>query len=120
MKLHHIGINVKSLEKSKAFYSSNFGFREEIYLEWGGERIAFLQGDTIRLEIIQNGVPEASVSSKVHFAWEVENLGEKIQELTRQGIRPVEGPYLILDQWKVIFYSGPDGEVIELIELLKE
>ncbi|MCA1065555.1 VOC family protein [Rossellomorea sp. AcN35-11] len=118
MKLHHIGIHVRSLEKSVAFYVSHFGFHEEIYFEWDGEKIAFLQSGHIRLELIQNDVQEHGLTSGSHFALEVENLEEKKQELTEQGILSLEGPYLIRDRWKVIFYPGPDGEVIELVEPL--
>ncbi|WP_411388023.1 VOC family protein [Rossellomorea vietnamensis] len=29
---------------------------------------------------------------------------------------PVEGPLLLENGWKVAFFFGPDGEIIELIE----
>ena len=116
MNLHHIGINVRSLEDSKLFYQTYFGFREELYLEWGGEAILFLVKDTLRLELIHDSVMEEEHSLKAHFALEVENLGEWIDFLNEQEIMPTEGPFDIDNGWRVVFFSGPDGEVIELVE----
>ncbi|WP_064092025.1 VOC family protein [Rossellomorea aquimaris] len=116
MNLHHIGINVRNLEESKQFYQTYFGFREELYLEMKDETILFLVKDTLRLELIHDSVIGESRSLKAHFAMEVEDLGEWIDFLKKQKIMPIEGPIDIDNRWKVVFFLGPDGELIELVE----
>ena len=116
MNTHHIGINVKELENSKIFYQTHFDFREEFYLEMESETILFLSADTIRLELIHDSVTRDNHSAKVHFAWGIKSIGEKMEELKHQGLLPIEGPIQLPNGWQVVFYSGPDGEMIELVE----
>ena len=114
MKLHHIGINVSSLERSKQFYQTHFGFKEEFKAIIGSEEIVFLKRGEERLELIQDG-DYASLQSRVHFAWETADLDAQIKRLARKGLEPVDGPLQLDNSWRAVFYEGPDGELIELI-----
>ncbi|OIU66383.1 VOC family protein [Rossellomorea aquimaris] len=114
MKLHHIGINVSSLERSKRFYQTHFGFKEEFTAVIGSEEIVFLKRDEEWLELIQDR-DSASLQSRVHFAWETADLDVEIMRLARKGLEPVEGPVQLDNGWRAVFYKGPDGELIELI-----
>ncbi|MFL8937362.1 VOC family protein [Rossellomorea oryzaecorticis] len=114
MKLHHIGINVSSLERSKQFYQTHFGFKEEFTAVIGSEEIVLLKRDEERLELIQDG-DSALSQSMVHFAWETADLEAEIERLSRLGLEPVEGPVQLDNGWRAVFYKGPDGELIELI-----
>ncbi|BCB06024.1 VOC family protein [Bacillus sp. KH172YL63] len=117
MKLHHIGMNVKSLEQSKAFYQTYFGFEEEMYLEWGCESILFLKKEDFRLELIEEAGEERGTGRTfVHIALSVENLEYELEVLKSKGLLPVEGPLLLENGWKVAFFFGPEGEIIELVE----
>jgi catechol 2,3-dioxygenase-like lactoylglutathione lyase family enzyme len=116
MKPHHIGINVKNLEGSKRFYQTHFGFSEEFTTVVGNEHILFLSRNEEWLELIYD--PDAAPShSHVHFAWEVEELNEEIDRLSRHGLEPEEGPIHLDNGWKAVFYKGPDRELIELISI---
>ncbi|MFI8577010.1 VOC family protein [Rossellomorea aquimaris] len=117
MRLHHIGMNVKSLVRSKEFYQSYFGYEEETYFEWGSEKILFMEKNSCRLELIEE--PEEDIGSKrtfLHLAMEVIDLETEIGLLMEKGLVPVEGPVILENGWKVVFYFGPDGEIIELVE----
>jgi len=122
MRLHHMGIQVKSLEASLAFYKKHFGFREIGRLRFGDEDIVFLENEGVcdlpglKLELIQQENPLQSGVSRIHFAWEVENLKTVIQKLKSLGLEPAEGPYDLKNGWRISFYEGPDQEVIELVE----
>jgi lactoylglutathione lyase len=117
MKLHHIGINVRSLEYSKRFYQLHFGFKEEYSTALGSEHILFLSRGEDRLELIHDPETDPPPLSNIHFAWEVRDLEGKIKQLSHQGLKTFEGPILLSNGWKAAFYKGPDGELIELISI---
>jgi lactoylglutathione lyase len=116
MKLHHIGINVSSMERAKRFYQTYFGFKEEFTTIIGSEEIVFLQKDGDWLELIHDGHREP-FRSRVHFAWETGNLEAEIKRLSGMGLKPAEGPVQLDNGWRAVFYNGPDEELIELITI---
>jgi lactoylglutathione lyase len=117
MRQHHIGINVRSLEDSKEFYQCHFGFEEEFSTALGSEHILFLTQGENRLELVHDTGTDPSRSPNVHFAWEVRDIATEIKRLSHQGLKPAEGPILLPNSWKAVFYRGLDGEVIELISV---
>lgn len=117
MRLHHIGMNVESLVRSKEFYQSYFGFEEETYFEWGSEKILFVKKNDCRLELIEEpGEDNGSKRTFLHIALAVIDLETEVGQLKEKGLVPVEGPVVLENGWKVVFYFGPDGEIIELVE----
>lgn len=117
MRLHHIGMNVKSLERSKEFYQTYFGFKEEMYFTWGSEKILFLKKDNDRLELIEEpGKGDGSKGTFLHLALEVAELKKELGVVKEKGLIPVEGPLELENGWKVAFFFGPDGEIIEMVE----
>lgn len=116
MRLHHIGMNVKSLERSKEFYQSHFGFKEEMVLKWGSENIMFLKKGDCRLELIEESGEGGSTCAFLHIALEADDLEKEVESVKKKGLVPVEGPLLLENGWNVAFFFGPDGEIIELIE----
>jgi len=117
MRLHHIGMNVKSLVRSKEFYQSYFGFEEEMYFEWGSERILFVKKNDCWLELIEeSGEDNGSKRTFLHIALAVIDLETEVGRLKKKGLVPVEGSVVLENGWKVVFYFGPDGEIVELVE----
>ena len=117
MRLHHVGMNVKSLKASQEFYQMYFGYEEELNLKWGSENILFLKKGDCRLELIEE--PEGEGGSKyafLHIALVACDLEREMGVLKEKGLMPVEGPFFLENDWKVAFYDGPDGEIIELVE----
>jgi catechol 2,3-dioxygenase-like lactoylglutathione lyase family enzyme len=52
---HHVGLEVREMERSIRFYTDFFGFRLEKCLRLGEEEIAFLRRDALVLELVENG-----------------------------------------------------------------
>jgi lactoylglutathione lyase len=114
MKWHHGGIEVRSLETSSAFYENLFRFEVQECLVLDDEKIIFLNHGKVTLELIK-GEENQLGPSDLHFAWEVEDLSGWREHLEESGLNPVDGPYHVDGGMTVIFYKGPDGEVIELV-----
>ncbi|TYS17981.1 VOC family protein [Rossellomorea vietnamensis] len=113
MNWHHAGIEVENLERSSAFYEKIFGFKAGTCLKLGKEKIVFLACGSIVIELIENS--EQNTGSNLHLAWEVGDLFYWMDHLEECGLKPLEGPYSLDSGSTVIFYKGPDGEVIELV-----
>lgn len=127
MRIHHVGISVRDLEKSSNFYKGNFGFKEVnriIKPEWTGEAI-ILEGDSIQLEIFsfsdyEESQCDFSNSKQIgikHIGIEVDDVREKYIELKSRGIdidEPKEG---MSCSW-YCFLRDPDKLSIELYEAL--
>ncbi|WP_179884850.1 VOC family protein [Bacillus sp. AFS015802] len=117
MKVHHIGMKVKSLAVSKEFYQTYFGFQEEMKVTWDSEDILFLKKGNCRLELIEEtGEKDGLGRTFLHLAFEVTSLEEEIGFLEEKGLLPVEGPVVLENGWNVAFFFGPDGEMIEMVE----
>jgi lactoylglutathione lyase len=107
MKLHHIGLEVRDLERAAVFYRSLYGFEEEQRLTLLGERLVFLQKGSFRLELY-----EGEDSSSSHICFEVSDLDPYLNRLPL-----LEGPYELGNGWRNAFFQGPDGEVLEFLQL---
>ncbi|KEO84461.1 VOC family protein [Tumebacillus flagellatus] len=107
MHLHHLGLEVRNLERAVAFYRSLYGFVEESRWNLMGEQIVFLQKGAFRLELYEGADPTAS-----HLCFSVENLDPYLTSLPL-----LEGPTHLENGWRNAFFQGPDGEVLELLQL---
>ena len=117
--LHHAGVVVANLERSIAFYGDVFGLEVAERLDFGGERLAFLQVGPARLELIESA-PQAPRRTGVvdHVALEVRDLGGLLRHLEQRGVtlvdrEPIDVPGL---NARILFCLGPDGERLELFE----
>jgi lactoylglutathione lyase len=126
--LAHINIQSKDVEKAKKFYINNLQFKEIYYKDNSDKeghitRFSFLQSGTCILEIMQPS-DTSSVKTKVsgvipHFALEVTNIEKIVTELKSNGIQFKTGLFErtdFLGGIKGIFFYGPEGEEIELLE----
>ena len=125
MRIHHIAISVRDLEKSIAFYTEHFGFEEINRFskpDWDGEA-AILQLGEMQLEIFGfndcDGSPLQDTNLKRiglnHISVQVDNVHEKHKELLEKGVSidaPVKGTTCIA----FCFLRDPDGVSIELYE----
>ncbi|MFA6251057.1 MAG: VOC family protein [Candidatus Paceibacterota bacterium] len=125
MKIHHIAISVKNLEKSVKFYTENFEFKEiERFTkqDWNGEAVVLQLGD-MKLEVfgfndfIENTADFENLRTIGinHFGIQVESVQEKYREFKNRGIdidEPVAGKTCA---W-FCFLRDPDGISVELYE----
>ncbi|MEH7107648.1 VOC family protein [Bacillus sp. JJ1764] len=113
MRIHHFALEVSQLEESVAFYKKNLGFHEEGRILFMGEEIVFLKLGDFRMELISGDRP---CVPSTHLCFEVECLSEITGLMNRN--RLLEGPYKLENGWETVFYSGPDGEIIEFLQVV--
>lgn len=123
-RIHHIAIICNDYEKSKRFYTEVLGFKieQEIYRK---ERTSFkldlsLNGRYL-IELFSFPNPPKRLSRPEgtglrHLAFEVDDLKENIDILTKQGV--VSEPIRVdeMTNKKFTFFSDPDELPIELYE----
>nr|WP_232345697.1 VOC family protein [Paenactinomyces guangxiensis] len=113
--MHHVGIEVRNLQRSIQFYRKWFGFLVERTEILGGERLAFLKLNDFRIELVED-YPRSSGFSIVHLAFQVKDLKKTIEEMKKQGLKITEPVAHLENGWRNAFIQGPDQEEIELIE----
>jgi glyoxylase I family protein len=127
---HHVAIKVSDFDRSVALYRDALGMREKIRWGEGDKRAIMLDtGAGSYLEIFAGGKPRPPVSETsadgtiIHFALRVKDLKTVVARVQAAGftfsipfkhvdIASTPGPTPV----DIAFFSGPDGEVIELFE----
>ena len=127
--LAHIGLFVENIEKTKAFYSNILGF--EVYHDCkidtpeGVVYVAFARNGDCVLEIVQSAVRRKREDGFFdHIALKVKNIEEVKDDLEKKGIvfedkEITFAPNVFPPKGsKWILFRGPDGEHIEINEVL--
>jgi catechol 2,3-dioxygenase-like lactoylglutathione lyase family enzyme len=116
LKVHHLSIEVSDLERSISFYERFIGFVSEMRMSWEDERIAFLKLGGVRLELVQ---PETFIlkTTNTHIAFEVRDVTNLCDRLLGEGFIFKEEPVISENGWKSVFISGPDGDLVEFLEI---
>jgi lactoylglutathione lyase len=122
--LGHIGIKVKNLEKSMAFYTETMGFPEMFRLHRDDGRVwlVYLRiTDDQYLEIfpeaIQDRAPEPENNGINHFCLTVENIEEIVRQLEAKGVALYWPLKTGADNNRQAWVLDPDGNRIELMEM---
>lgn len=129
MKLEHIGIAVKDLEKSNQLFSLLFNQApyktEEVESE--GVRTSFFKSGESKIELLESTNPTSSIAKFLekkgegihHLAFEVENIEEEIARLQKEGFvlihkEPKDGA----DNKRIAFLhpKSTNGVLIELCQ----
>ena len=131
--IHHVGVSVRDLERSIAFYCTHFGFRVRLQGEFAGAPLTFLTAaGGAELELVADtpaadgsgatgasGTARAGASADAgpisHFALATADLDGLLAHLQAAGVPFLLGPVTVLDGMRTAFIAGPDGEEIELI-----
>ena len=127
--LAHVGLYVADIEKTKKFYTEKLNF--EVYHECvsnspdGDIRVAFARNGDCILELVQLATKEKRNDGFFdHVALKVVNIEKVKKELTEKGIEFEEdeitfAPHVFPPNGsKWILFRGPDGEHIEINEIL--
>jgi lactoylglutathione lyase len=121
MKMEHVGIMVKDMDESLAFYQNILGL-ELRNREWLNETVelAFLffpEQPSVEVELVYGG-PVENEGIVNHLAFTVENIEAELKRLKEAGVKIVdEEPQIILNGTvKIAFFQGPNGEKLELVE----
>lgn len=125
--LSHIGIFVRDMKTSLEFYTI-MGFecysKADVQNKDGVVRLAFLRCGSCEIELIQYPIyNERKDGSVDHIALRVGNIDAMIRRLIDCGVtfdsnEPAVIPTLFDNGIKNIFFRGPDGERLELVEVL--
>lgn len=123
--LAHIGVQVRDIEASKAFYVGSLGFELTDECQMGPTKLAFLNVGDCKIELIQPGDFRPRVPGQIdHICVEVEDIDTLVCKLIEKGVkfdsdRINDAPGL-LGGVRNIFFAGPDGERIEFFEYQKK
>ncbi|MCH8039032.1 MAG: VOC family protein [Nitrospinae bacterium] len=120
-KLLHTRMRVSDMDQTIAFYRDVLGLEVlERKVSPRGSHLAFLavpnSDELIELCSFPPSGPVKVQEDLVHLAFEVDNLDEMIQELTRKQIPITDGPTRTSSGSRFIFIDAPDGYEVELIE----
>jgi len=139
--IHHTGISVSNLEASKAFYRDLLGMevvrevklKGEAFEEISGIRgadvdVCILQKGNTGIELLHYLSPKGEPNPHkrqcdrgiVHVSFIVEDADAAYETLTRKGARAISRPRHTREGGpKICYCYGPDGEVLELMQLPK-
>jgi lactoylglutathione lyase len=115
-RIHHFAMEVADVHTVSNFYIKFFGFEEVEKVVFMEEKILFLRLGDFRLELIQQS-EECFSNEKKHLCFETTNLYDCIEKFSAAGLEISEGPYMLKNGWKTVFYKGPVNEYIEIIEI---
>lgn len=130
IRLAHIAIYTPDIERSIAFYETlgaECTMRGSVQKPTGVNQLAMLTLTNFEIELIQPGDGKIPAGEGIipHLAIEVENLPLVVNEMHVMGLgefcteEPIEMPNLF-GGLRNIFFKGPSGEMIELIEHFAE
>jgi len=128
-KIDHIGIAVRSIEKTSELFSNILGLKvagEEI-VEEQKVKVAFLPLGDSELELLESTSPEGPIARFIekkgegiqHIAFRVDNIEKALEKLKKEGVRLVdEKPRYGAGGAKIAFLhpKSTNGILIELSE----
>jgi len=122
--LSHVGLYVTDIDRSVAFYTRVLGLKvlEEYRNNGTGKEIVFLGIDEPVLELLSSLTnPESNHrparGSYDHLAWQVNDIDSSLNALKELGVNfSPESTLTVLDGRKIAFFTGPDGERVELVQ----
>lgn len=121
--LAHIGLFVHDVEVSKAFYCEKLGFQIVSETENpDGTKISMVRNNDCMVELVYlpgyDGYTDGFVN---HFAMKVEDILEAKKNLEAKGIAfEMDEPVFsnVFHGVKFLMFRGPDGEHLEIDEML--
>ncbi len=139
--IRHVGLVVADLEKSLKFWCDTMGFVVSRQMEESGPHIDAIMGlKDVRVTTAKLAAPDGNLlellcfhshpdkpqwegkpysTGFTHIALTVQDLDETLRRLKLVGATVPEEPQLSPDgQVKVIYASGPEGVLLELVEVI--
>lgn len=122
-KMEHVGLIVKQIEPSAAFYEEVLGLElKEVLLHTNGiTRLGFLgfrNQDETELELIEGKKGDFPAEGKVHHvAFTVDDIEEEWTRIHKLDVKFVDNEITTLPNGsRYFFIEGPEGERIELFQ----
>lgn len=139
--VQHVGVPVRDLQRSLAFYRDVFGLEPEFTHSGEGPElsegvgvpgakltVAFLQLGNTYLELLEYHTPRNEVYDKrnsdvgaVHVCFEVHDIQASYEQLLAKGVECYSAPLLIDDGplagYRFVYFKDPDGITLEFFQL---
>ncbi|HEY9721769.1 MAG TPA: VOC family protein [Oscillatoriaceae cyanobacterium] len=117
----HVRLKVRDLDRSIAFYTCHFGFRQgERKTSPRGSQLAFLKMDGTPTEIELAFLPwdtDFKLDEDIfHLAFEVKDMHKAIADMRAAGVKITEEPSQTSSGTWMAFIEDPDGYEIELLD----
>jgi lactoylglutathione lyase len=124
-QIAHWALRVSNLDRSLGFYRDTLGFREMLRLheDTGDPWLVYLRiTDTQFVELFPTGVgnraPDWDVTAMNHICLQVENIEMAAAALRKLGVKITTEPQRGLDGNDQCWFEDPDGNRIELMQML--
>jgi lactoylglutathione lyase len=122
-KIEHVALIVKDMDQSLDFYTTVFGYKLRFRGENPRRELAFLYHDNqpgMEIELIRDLVPADTYATQGivnHLAFTVDDVQAVMESLAGKGIsfhtsEPITAP----DGAKVVFFYGPNQELLQLVQ----
>jgi methylmalonyl-CoA/ethylmalonyl-CoA epimerase len=126
-QIDHLGIAVKNLDETVAFYRQVMGLQVSSTEVFNGMKIAFLRIGDSELELLEDLTPDGAIARHVstrgegiqHVAFRVDNIELALQEMRAKGIELIdERPRPGARHTRVAFLhpKSTKGVLIEFVE----
>lgn len=119
LRLSHIGLKVKDMDKSVGFYQELLQCESLKTYEADNFKAVLLKCRGNTIELIEN--PQAVTGDKTdgvieHLAFKVDDIEEEIRRLKAKGVECISQNIENFGDIKLFFFRGPDGEMLEFLE----
>jgi len=118
-KIEHVGIQVRNLDRSIAFYSEVLGLtlRKRVRLNETTE-LAFLPLGDSEIELICKSTEYTFAREGIvnHLTFRVDDVAGILDHLRKHGVELIHQQPLFMEKLgtRIAFFWGPDGEKLEL------
>ena len=122
-KMHHIGVEVRDIERSEAFYVGLLDFKKvgEVNFEETGRKLVFLDLGGVSIELLSAPgnmtyleVPEKQAGYK-HLALETDDVDRDFARVKESGATVrLEPTTIAAINARIAFVEDPDGIPVEL------
>ena len=117
----HAGIRVKDLDRSVAFYKDILGFTLGRYneLDKGDSitRIRFMDHGSFSIELVEDAeYTQQPGKRQIHLAFYADDYDATLATMRAAGVVFESDDPRIAMGGRIIFFAGPDGERLELME----
>ncbi|MBI3327419.1 MAG: methylmalonyl-CoA epimerase [Nitrospinae bacterium] len=126
-QIDHIGIAVKNLDETVAFYRDVMGLEVSATEEFNGMKIAFLRIGESELELLEDLTADGAIARYIakrgegiqHVAFRVDNIEQALDDMRAKGVTRIdEKPRRGARHAKVAFLhpKSTKGALIEFVE----